>query len=103
MHNCDIPPRNFFFRFLSFLFLFNLFFPPFISPPPCSILSPRAGLLRKRPLGNAREPGGRRPPLRPALLLPLLPLLLLLRLQPPPLALPPPRLLPHSPARSPPR
>ncbi|KAL4666858.1 hypothetical protein H8959_005547 [Pygathrix nigripes] len=68
--------------------------------------SPRAGLLRKRPLGNAREPGGRRPAQRPALLLLLL-LLLLLRLQPPPpLALPPPlppRLLPHSPARSPPR
>ncbi|CAM9322718.1 unnamed protein product [Rangifer tarandus platyrhynchus] len=63
---------------------------------------PRAGLLRKRPLGNAREPGGRRPPLRSALLR----LLLLPRLQPPPpIALPPPspRLLPHSPARSTPR
>ncbi|MEJ1276856.1 hypothetical protein NN561_007767 [Cricetulus griseus] len=37
------------------------------GPPPCLVLHPRAGLLRKRPLGNAREPGGRRPLLRPAL------------------------------------
>lgn len=38
-----------------------------LGPPPSLVLHPRAGLLRKRPLGNAREPGGRRPLLRPAL------------------------------------
>lgn len=38
-----------------------------LGPPPCVVLHPRAGLLRKRPLGNAREPGGRRPLLRSAL------------------------------------